>query len=240
MTSHKQYLLLFFAIIVVSIIIAVGLFEGLKTDPTPPTIRTGWYLPHNTIVWAIAEPGMNQSLTERFVLSGEYDGPAQQFPPISPYARYENYTREKTGDRYMIAVWYFTKESAFLSSKKKLNAYLTTSGTVTRVSLNYSGFVSTDQYNLTPIGPSAIPLPEHLVTTGYESSNTSGLFYTIEIPGTREQNGGVQTSTGNEYYIVYYGIEEPYALSPQLDLIRDLIGHTFTFDRIHSAGPLLM
>jgi hypothetical protein len=235
----KKIIIAGILVLIACVIGTAFLFLSAMTDPTPPQVRVGWYLPQQDIVWTKPGFGTNPSHTEHLVLSGELNGPAPQFPELSPYCRYENYTQENTGRKYMIAVWYFNEVSTFVSSQKKLQDFLITSGTITEVTLNFTGVLITDQSNRTAQDSfNNDLLPASLTTTGYENEETSGLFFIVEIPGPGIESGGKQNTRNNEHYIVYYGTSEPATLSSRTDLLRDIIGHTYAYDRVISAGPL--
>jgi hypothetical protein len=236
MKTNLGRTLMVVSLIIIGAVITVGILPDLMTDPTPPQVRAAWYLPQQDIVWSTQGLAVNQSSSERLIFSGGRDGPALQFPPLSPYARYENYTREKTGDRYIIATWYFIKEDDFLASKQILRDFLMSSGTMSGISLNYTGYSIGNQHNYAGDSYPVVHIPENLTTTAYEGNETTGLFFTVEIPTTGIPSGGMRN---NEYYIVYYGAGKPAALSSSTSFLRDLIGQTYAYDRMHSAGPLL-
>jgi hypothetical protein len=213
---------------------------SLRTDPTPPEVRAGWYLPEQDIVWTTSGSGTNRSSHEQLIQTGWRNGPAPQFPELSPYCRYENYTQQDTGRKYMIAVWYFNEEHRFLTSEKELEDFLITSGKITTVELNFTGFPVNGDLSNSPRqnSPDNDRLPASLMTTGYESMNTTGLFFTVEIPGPGIQAGERQVTGNDEYYIVYYGTTDPADLLSRTPFLREFIGNTYAYDRGSSAGSL--
>jgi len=238
MTSNLVKKLTIIGFIILSIVIISWTLPDFKTDPTPSQVRTGWYLPQQDIVWIKNESGTNSSDVEHLVLSGERDGTIPQFPDLSYNCRYENYTEESSGHKYMIAVWYFSEENTFQISRKKLRDFLTDSGKITDVSLNFTKFQTTDRSSSTGRdSPNGNFLPSILNTTGYESADISGLFFIVEIADAAIQPG-THNSENNEHYIVYYGTAEPAILSSRTDLLRDIIGHTYTYDRVIYTGAL--
>ncbi|MGB7788064.1 MAG: hypothetical protein WBL42_04810 [Methanoregula sp.] len=220
------------------IILGAGIISafltGFRTDPTPPEVRAGWYLPGQDIVWTNSGSGINQSRNEHLILTGWQNGPAPQFPDLSPYSRYENYTSQSTGHNYLIAVWYFNDDNRFLASQKNLRDFLEDSGKITTVELNFTGFATTENRSGQMVQNSQEKnhVPAHLITTGYESTNTTGLFFAVVMPGL---NGN------NEHYIVYYGTTDHTANpadSASTQFLREIIGETYTYDRGSTAVPL--
>ncbi|WP_233504370.1 hypothetical protein [Methanoregula formicica] len=139
----------------------------------------------------------------------------------------------------MIAVWYFYEKSRFLASREQLKKFLVSSGTITDIDLNFSGSLAIDQPGYTDMDSGNNDLlPVRLNTTGYESLGTAGLFFTVEISGYGVQPGEIQYSGNNEHYIVYYGTAEPASLASRIDILREIIGQTYTYDRVISAEPL--
>src|SRR5208337_3840919 len=101
MISKRMKLLILTGLIVLSALIISAVLTGSRTDPTPPEVRAGWYLPQQDIVWTSSRSGINQSRNEHLILSGWQNGPAPQFPELSPYCRYENYTSQSSGRNYL-------------------------------------------------------------------------------------------------------------------------------------------
>lgn len=238
MIPNRKKILIVIALTILVVAILSGALALFMTDPTPPQIRAGWYLPDQDIVWT--KPGSSTNPSEHLVLTGKFNGPAPQFPGLSPYCRYVNYTHETTGQKYMIAVWYFNDDGKFLEAQRQLKEYLVTSGTCRNVALNFSGSLTT--------GLSSIPgqdsydndlLPASLMTTGYESADTSGLLFTVELPGSGIESNGRHSLGNNEHYIVYYGTVEPATLASRVDFLTGIIGRTYAFDRVIAAGPLV-
>jgi len=239
MISNRKKFLILTGLIILIAGFSYLFLTGLWTDPTPPEVRAGWYLPQQDIHWIIPGNRTVQSSSEHLILTGWRDGPALQFPDLSPYCRYENYTRQQTDNKYMIAVWYFKEDQQFLTSKNRLEDFLVNSGNLTTVELIYSGSLTPENrsYGTIQTSHENTWLPARLTTTGYESVNTTGLFFTIEIPGGRE-SGEKQSAGNNEHYIVYYGTAEPADLASQIPFLKELIGKTYAYDRVFSAGPL--
>jgi len=233
MISKRMKLLILTGLIVLSALIISAVLTGSRTDPTPPEVRACWYLPQQDIVWTSSGSGINQSRNEHLILSGWQNGPAPQFPELSPYCRYENYTSQSSGRNYLIAVWYFNEDNRFQASQKNLRDFLEGSGKITTVELNFTGFATTDNRSgqMMQNSQEKNHVPAHLITTGYESTNTTGLFFTVVMPGL---NGN------NEHYIVYYGTTDPADSASRTQFLREMIGETYTYDRGSSAGPLFL
>ena len=226
---------LFFAVIACAALILIA---GM-TDPTPPAVRAGWYLPQKDLMWTVAGSETDQSYQEHLIRTGWREGLVPQFPELSPYCRYENYTREKTGSRYMIAVWYFPDSNQFLESAEKLKGYLNDSGTITMVELDFPPGNEIDQSGRDiPHSQDNSRLPDYLITTGYESPDSTGLFFTAEIPGPGIQAGLMKYTVNNEHYIVYYGTAEPQNLASQVQFLQEMIGETYTYETGIQAAPL--
>ncbi|MFA5237960.1 MAG: hypothetical protein WC362_08925 [Methanoregula sp.] len=228
-------------IILVAGITFVSLFflSGM-TDPTPSQVRAGWYFPHQDIAWTESEPAVNESRQERLVLSGWRDAPAPQFPALSPYSRYENYTDPGTGNQYMIAAWYFTDKRTFEESQKKLNGFLQTSGNLSPVELNFTGHSAGFKRSDAGVQDSQnrYTIPLYLQTSGYESGTTSGYFFTVTIPGSGGFTGGTDYPGNNEYYLVYYGTTTPANLTSQTPFLQEMIAETCRYDRVAREGSL--
>lgn len=229
MISKRMKLVILTGLIILTVGIITGYLNGFRTDPVPPGVRAGWYLPEQDITGISS--GNNLSRNDHLILTGWRDGPAPQFPDLSPYCRYENFTSRDTGHNYLIAAWYFNDDRRFLASRELLRDFLETTGKITTVELNYTGFATTEDQNglVTQEVQDKGHVPMQMVTTGYESPNTSGLFFTIEIPGLK---------SNNEHYIVYYGTTDPEIPGTRTQVIRELIGETYTYDRGASTGPI--
>ncbi|MFA6361916.1 hypothetical protein [Methanoregula sp.] len=225
-------------VLVAGIIFVSLVFLSGTTDPTPPQVRAGWYLPHQDIAWTVPEPTVNESRQERLVLNGWQDAPAPQFPALSPYSRYENYTDPRTTNKYMIATWYFTDERTFVESQKKLNGFLQASGNFSPVELNFTGHIAGLGQPARGIQDpqSRYTLPPILQASGYESGNTSGYFFTVTIPGSGGFTGDTDYSKHEEYYLVYYGTTTPTSLTSQAPFLKGMIAETCRFDRVARMG----
>ncbi|MFA4876699.1 MAG: hypothetical protein WC586_04755 [Methanoregula sp.] len=139
----------------------------------------------------------------------------------------------------MIAVWYFTDDNKFLESALRLKEYLKNSGTLTTVELDYPSSNGTSQsIRDFPNTHDNSRLPGHLTTTGYESPDSTGLFFTAEIPGPGIQSGVSRYTVNNEHYIVYYATAEPQDLGSQLLFLREMIGETYAYETGIKAAPL--
>lgn len=95
-------------------------FLSAMTDPTPPQVKAGWYLPQQDIVWTSSGPDLTSSTQERLILAGHRYASAPHFPSLSPFSRYENYTHHNTNNSYMITARYFNDDRKFLKSQKNL------------------------------------------------------------------------------------------------------------------------
>ncbi len=116
-------------------------------------------------------------------------------PNVSENFYYSNITSPKTGERYLVAVWYFDTWARFVTGKNELYQYFQRHGTVTPVVLNLS--------------------PEHAASSKSDIVNLSRSEQWQAINATRyrddETSGeGVTFATsylsGENYYIVYCGI----------------------------------
>ena len=228
-------------ILVAGIIVTSIIFLSSITDPTPPQVRTCWYLPQQDIVWTTSGPGLTTSTQERLILAGHRDVSAPQFPALSPFSSYENYTHLTTNDQYMIAVWYFNDEREFLESQKDLVGFLKTSGTISSVELNCTEQIMIFEKSVPDIQESQKrhTIPAILKITGYESVNTSGYFFTVTIPVPGVPVRHSDYSVNEEYYIVYYGTTTPANLTSQTPFLKDMIAETYRYDHMPSVGALI-
>lgn len=233
-TKSKKFWLIPGLIIILCAGIAFWILTDFSTDPTPPEVRTGWYLPQQDIVWTSAGSGTNHSSSVQLILAGWRNGPAPQFPELSPYSRYENFTKQNTGQKYVIAVWYFNDDRRFLAAQKELADFLVTSGKITTVELNFTGLQANGNLanDTMPDSQTNEKLPFSLTTTGYESANTSGLFFTVEIPGSEAASGNWLKDGNHEHYIVYYGTTDPGNLSSQTAFLGEFIAKTYAYDGV--------
>jgi len=237
----KKILIAGIMILIAIVMIAAFFFLSAMTDPTPPQVRAGWYLPHQDIVWTTSGPDSTPSTQERLILAGHRDASAPQFPALSPYSRYKNYTHLTTNDRYIIAAWYFNDERKFLESQKNLVGFLKTSGTISSVELNFTEQIMIFEKSVPDIQDSQKrhSIPAILKTTGYESVNTSGFFFTVTIPGQGVPAGDRDYTVHKEYYLVYYGTTTPANLTSQTLFLKDMIAETYRYDHMSSVGALI-
>jgi len=237
----KKIMIAGIMILVAGVIVTSIIFLSPMTDPTPPQVRAGWYLPQQDIVWTPSGPGLTTPTLERLILAGHRDVSAPQFPALSPYSRYENYTHLTTDDQYMIAVWYFNDERKFLESQKVLVGFLKTSGTISSVELNFTEQITLSEKSVTDLQDSQKrhTIPDHIKATGYESVNTSGFFFTVTIPGPGVPAGARDYTVNKEYYIVYYGTTTPTDHMSQTLFLKDMIAETYRYDHSPSVGALV-
>lgn len=237
----KTTSILIVVLLVAGVCIASVAFFANHTDPVPPEVRAEWYLPPQDIVWTATGPDPLQNRTEHFVISGWRHTSAPQFPVLSPYARYNNYSRVGSDDQYMIADWYFTEPAGFHSAREQLLGYLRQTGSVSSVDFNGTSGTLPDITTGDEIlqntndGPR---LPDSIRATGYESGNTSGYFLTASRPGTGIMMGNFWYSPDQEYYIVYYGVVTPGSLSRQHTILSDLVRETWAYDARFSEEDL--
>jgi hypothetical protein len=237
----KKILIAGIIILIAIVMIAAFFFLSAMTDPTPPHVRAGWYLPHQDIVWTTSGPDSTPSTQERLILAGHRDASPPQFPALSPYSRYENYTHRTTNDQYMIAVWYFNDERKFLESQKKLVGFLKTSGTISSIELNFTEQIMIFEKSVTDSQDSQKrhTIPAILKITGYRSDKTSGYFFTVTIPGVGVLPSESDYTVNKEYYIVYYGITTEANLTSQTPFLQDMIAQTYRYDHLASVDALL-
>lgn len=235
-------------IMIAGIIVLIGCLIGTSfiffsemTDPTPPQVRAGWYLPGQDIVWTTYGPDLIPSAQEQLILTGYRVASPPQFPELSPFSRYQNYTHIRTDDPYMIAVWYFNDERKFLESQKMLVGFLETSGTVSSVELNFTEHNMRDWKSTPGIQNSQNlqTIPDHIKATGYKSYDTSGYFFTVTIPGPGVPVHDRDYSVNKERYIVYYGTTTPANLMSETPFLKDMIAETYRYDHISSVGALI-
>jgi hypothetical protein len=237
----KKIIIVGIMILIAGVIGAAFFFLSAMTDPTPPEVRAGWYLPQQDIVWITSGQDLIPSTQDRLTLAGHQDAPAPQFPALSPYSRYENYTYLATNDQYMIAVWYFNDERKFLESQKRLVGFLETDGKISSIELNFTEHIIRYGKSASGIQDSQKrhTIPAILKTTGYESVNTSGFFFTVTIPGPGVPAGDSDYTVNKEYYIVYYGTTTPVNLASRTQFLKDMIAETYQYDHKPSEGALV-
>ncbi|HSA38669.1 MAG TPA: hypothetical protein P5013_07265 [Methanoregula sp.] len=236
----KKILITGIILLVAGIIGIAFIVLSAMTDPTPPQVRAGWYLPGQDIVWTPFGPNPTHLTQERLILSGHQDGSVPQFPALSPYCRYENYTHFTTKDPYMIAVWYFNDNGKFLESQKNLVTFLETDGKISSATLN---FTENPQFRKsatsTQDSQTRSTISDYIKATGYESVTTSGYFFTVTIPGPGIPAEDNFYTVKRDYYIVYYGTTTPACLSSQTPCMREMIAETYRYDSMSSVGPLI-
>jgi hypothetical protein len=225
----KKIIIVGIMILIAGVIVAAFFFLSAMTDPTPPQVRAGWYLRQQDIAWITSGQDLIPSTQERLILAGHRDAPAPQFPALSPYSRYENYTHLTTNNEYMIAVWYFNDEWKFLESQKNLVSFLETDGKISSVELNFTEHNMRDWKSArdTQDSQNRSTIPDHIKATGYESVTTSGYFFTVTIPGPEIPAGDNYYAVNREYYIVYYGTTTPANLTSQNQFLQDMIAETY-------------
>ncbi len=236
----KKILFAGIVVLIVGFIVTAFFFLSAMTDPIPPEVRAGWYLPQQDIVWTTSGPDSTPPTQERLILAGHRDVSAPQFPTLSPYCRYENYTHLTTNDQYIIAVWYFNDERKFLESQKNLVSFLKTTGTISSVELNFTEQIIIFGKSVPDIQDSQKrhTIPAILKTTGYRSDKTSGYFFIVTIPGP----GVARDSSyivNKEYYIVYYGTTTQANLTSQTPFLKDMIAQTYRYDHLASVDALV-
>jgi len=237
----KKIMIAGIMILVAGVIVTSIIFLVSMTDPTPPQVRAGWYLPHQDIVWTSTGPGLTTPPQERLILAGHRDGSAPQFPALSSFSRYENYTHLTTEDQYMIAVWYFNDEREFLESQKVLVGFLKRSGTISSVELNFTEQIMVFEKSVPDLQDSQKrhTIPDHIKATGYESVNTAGFFFTVTIPGPGVPAGAGDYTVHKEYYLVYYGTTTPGNNTLQNQVLKDIIAETYRYDHSPPVGALI-
>ncbi|MFA5269599.1 MAG: hypothetical protein WC379_16665 [Methanoregula sp.] len=238
--SSRVKIMILLALVLLSAGIISVTFNNFRTTPTPPEVRAGWYLPQKDIVWPATGQGTNRLPGGQLILTGWRDGPAPGFPDISPYRRYENYSQQDSGRKYVIASWYFSDDRRFRESQKTLYEFLKRSGTITEPELDFSGIPGQGDHsgNASRNDEGNDWLPSRFTATGFEGPNTSGLFFTVTIPAPADPSG-IQVPAGDsEHYIVYYGTAEPAPLAPETDFLREMIRNTYAYGTGSSVGPI--
>jgi hypothetical protein len=237
----KKNLVAGIMVLIVGVIGTAFIVLSAMTDPVPPPVRAGWYLPQQDIVWTPSGQNSTHPTQERLILAGHQDISAPQFPALSPFSCYENYTHLTTNDRYLIATWYFNDERKFLESQKNLVAFLETDGKISSVMLNFTEQNLQFEKSAPGIQDSQnrSTIPDYIKATGYESATTSGYFFTVKIPepGALTENGFY--AVNREDYIVYYGTTTPVNLTSQNQFLQDMIAETYHYDHMPSVGALV-
>jgi len=210
------------------------------TDPAPPQVRAGWYLPSRDVVWIKSGSGSSTSRTEHFIRTGERNTPAPQFPVLSPFSRYINYSRQGSESRYMIAVWYFTDENTFRDAKKALLASLAVSGQSLEsdLELSHQADVRRNPPEGSPAGEKTSPASSLIKATGYQGDGTAGYFFSVTRAGSWIAAGDGIFPASKEYYLVYYGTTTSSDLASQSEILREFIAETYAFDRVISQDGL--
>jgi len=234
----KKILIAGIIVLIASVIVTAFIFLFFMTDPIPPQVRAGWYLPQQDIIWT---PYGSSSTQERLILTGHQDAPAPQFPALSSYSRNENYTHVSTNDQYMIATWYFNDDRKFLESQKNLVGFLETDGKISSVELNITDYIMRNEKSAPGIQDSQNrhTIHERIHATGYDSVTASGYFFTVTIPGVGALPVDSDYTITKEYYIVYYGTTTPANRTSRTPLIEEMIAETYRYDHMPSVGALV-
>ena len=127
------------------------------------------------------------------------------FPHVSGSWSNQNYTYNRTGDRFLAETWYFTDGKAFADEQKELVDYLKNHGSISGATLVM------DQDALLAFDPGySNSTTREIPVTVYTSDATSGYFFNLA------------RSSGDfsDYYIVYYGVMGPSDLSGKTPLLK--------------------
>ncbi len=62
--------------------IATFIIFSAMTDPIPPQVRAGWYLPGQDIVWTTSGTDFESPGHEHFIYAGHHDASTPQFPAL--------------------------------------------------------------------------------------------------------------------------------------------------------------
>jgi len=213
------------------------LFVPMGPGFPPPSVRPLFLLPAS--YGELGNPvlgsydvlySLNRSENSEFrgpvVMTPESPGPRETsmpfFPELSEYWMYINYTYNRTGDRFIAAVWYFPDRSELTDKEKVLADYLSGTGTVVPLTLDLTpAILETGDPVLKNTTTRKIPV------TAYESGETSGYFFVFE---------GSRPSTAH-HYIAYYGMIGPGNLSSATPLLEQFFIHLLpTLDSGNTRG----
>jgi len=211
------------------ILIAVGV-AGIVLITDFLTIGPGYPPTEALQKWFIPQPGHeygeNGSVIEKrtiyddIVLVGEIEeGSPPPFPDLSRYCSYATYADSGAGERYLVVNWYFNTTAAHSQAEKELCQYLQASGNLSSAELTLPTEPEPSQDD-----PGSRPLS--IPATKFESDRSSGYFMVVEKPLTSEHD---------DYFIVYFGVVGPAALSDHTAALEGLMLRSYPF---HGARPL--
>ncbi|MEN6341076.1 MAG: hypothetical protein ABFC89_00800 [Methanospirillum sp.] len=179
---------------VLALLLSFVIVAVTNATPPPSNQRAEWAAPQLA--------GLNVSNPDLFTVVDSHSSGDQGLiirppflPNISENFYYSNITSPKTGEQYLVAVWYFDTWAGFVTGKNELYQYFQQHGTVTPVVLNLS--------------------PEHAAATGSDIVNIFRSEQWQAINATRYRGDGTSGESvtfatsylsGENYYIVYCGI----------------------------------
>jgi hypothetical protein len=214
MNQHQgKYGKIKFHFIFLFFIIIFSSFISVASAGAPPLDnRPGYLLPH------LFPPYINQSAGDCFTETDSFKAFNHPFRPppfflnMSENYAFMNISCEKTGERYVSEVWYFTDWDEFSTQRESLFEYLTRHGTVSNVTLDLSPELArTNNSYISGFSTRQID------AIRYENSLTAGYFVIISINMFPEPS----------YYITYYGIVGPANLQEHTPQLKTLIMSTF-------------
>jgi hypothetical protein len=200
-----------FIVFCIASILLLFFITPASAGAPPPDCRPGYLLPY------LHAPYINPSNGDCFYATDTYPTNLSfRSPPfflnMSENHAFMNITCNKTGDRYVSEVWYFTDWNEFRAQREALFSYLTQHGTLSNVSLDLSEELA--RVNNTYISGLKT---RQIDAIKYENSATSGyfvIFSTSFFPGPN-------------YYITYYGVVESTDLQQHTPQLETLIMTTF-------------
>jgi len=173
----------------------------------PPDSRPGYLLPN------LYPPYINQStgdcfnVTDQFPTNRSFRSPPFFLNMSENYA-FMNISCERTGERYVSEVWYFTDWDEFIKQRESLFRYLIQHGTMSNVSLDLSEELA--RINNTYISGFKT---RQINAIRYEDPTKSGYFVIFST----------NFFPGPNYFIVYYGVVEPTDLKEHSTQLETLI-----------------
>lgn len=200
-----------FHLIFLFFVITFSSFISVASAGAPPMDnRPGYLLPN------LYPPYINQSIGDCFNVTDQFPTTRSfRSPPfflnMSENHAFMNISCEKTGERYVSEVWYFTDWDEFSTQRESLFGYLTQHGTVSNVTLDLSPELArTNNSYISGFSTRQIDAIK------YENSLTAGYFVIFSTNMFPEPS----------YYITYYGIVGPANLQEHTSPLKTLMVST--------------
>jgi len=210
---HRKNIRIKLSLVILFVLIGSSCLIATVSAGAPPLDnRPGYLLPH------LFPPYINQSAGDCFTETDSFKAFNHPFRPppfflnMSENYAFMNISCEKTSERYVSEVWYFTDWDEFSTQRESLFGYLTRHGTVSNVTLDLSEELArTNNSYISGFSTRQIN------AIRYENSLTAGYFVIFSTNIFPEPS----------YYITYYGVVGPANLHEHTSQLKTLIMSTF-------------